>query len=318
MSNSNTAAAHAEEHHVLPDGLFILVWVGLLILTGDHGGRLGLSSRAGRHRRGHDRHARSRPTLILMYFMHLKYEKPGIRDHVPGGRGHPERLHGADLLRLPFSVRDRHERSFKLFGSGRQGLHLHPGHVGPPADRRDRGDDLLPGALPPVARTRIPPRSRTTSPWKRCGPCCRPSWCWSCSTTAGPASRSCGTSPRTPCRSPCKAQMWSWVFEYENGKQSTELYRAHGQAGVAEPRIGRRDPQLLRARLPAEGGLRARPRQPAPGSRPTRDGDFNIFCAEYCGERHSAMLSLVKSHARRRNSTNGWASTPGRRRARSC
>ena len=34
MSNANTAAAHAEEHHVLPDGLFILVWVGLLILTG--------------------------------------------------------------------------------------------------------------------------------------------------------------------------------------------------------------------------------------------------------------------------------------------
>jgi cytochrome c oxidase subunit 2 len=27
----------------------------------------------------------------------------------------------------------------------------------------------------------------------------------------------------------------------------------------------------------------------------TRDGEYNIFCAEYCGERHSAMLSLVKS-----------------------
>ena len=27
----------------------------------------------------------------------------------------------------------------------------------------------------------------------------------------------------------------------------------------------------------------------------TRDGEYNIFCAEYCGERHSAMLSSVKS-----------------------
>ena len=36
MSNSTTAAAkhEAHEHHVLPDSLFIKVWVCLLILTG--------------------------------------------------------------------------------------------------------------------------------------------------------------------------------------------------------------------------------------------------------------------------------------------
>ena len=75
MSNSNTTAAHAEEHHVLPDGLFIGVWVGLLILTGItvagsvlFPGRIGIGVAIVV--------TPIKATLILMYFMHLKYEKP--------------------------------------------------------------------------------------------------------------------------------------------------------------------------------------------------------------------------------------------------
>jgi cytochrome c oxidase subunit 4 len=77
MSNSNTAAAHAEEHHVLPDGLFILVWVGLVVLTGItvagsvfFPGQVGIAVAI--------IVTPIKATLILMYFMHLKYEKPGF------------------------------------------------------------------------------------------------------------------------------------------------------------------------------------------------------------------------------------------------
>ena len=66
-----------------------------------------------------------------------------------------------------------------------------------------------------------------------------------------------------------QARMWSWSFEYENGKQSTELYVPVGRPVARQAGVGRRDPQLLRARLPAEGGLRARPRRTTPGSRPS-------------------------------------------------
>ena len=76
MSNSNTAAAEHEiqEHHVLPDNLFIRVWVGLLILTGItvagsvyFPGKIGILVAM--------IVTPIKATLILMYFMHLKYEK---------------------------------------------------------------------------------------------------------------------------------------------------------------------------------------------------------------------------------------------------
>ena len=76
MSNSTTAAAkhEAHEHHVLPDSLFIKVWVGLLILTGItvagsvyFPGKIGILVAM--------IVTPIKATLILMYFMHLKYEK---------------------------------------------------------------------------------------------------------------------------------------------------------------------------------------------------------------------------------------------------
>ena len=66
-----------EEHHVLPDGLFIMVWVGLLILTAItvgasvmFSGRIGIVTAM--------IVTPIKAALILMYFMHLKYEKPGF------------------------------------------------------------------------------------------------------------------------------------------------------------------------------------------------------------------------------------------------
>ena len=74
MSNGTAAAAHEPEHHVIPDGTFILVWIGLLILTAItvgasvyYPGRVGVAVAM--------IVTPVKATLILMYFMHLKYEK---------------------------------------------------------------------------------------------------------------------------------------------------------------------------------------------------------------------------------------------------
>jgi len=91
-----------------------------------------------------------------------------------------------------------------------------------------------------------------------------------------------------------KAQMWSWVFEYENGKQSTELIVPTGRP-VA---LNLTSSDVIHSFFVPAFRLKE---DCVPGRtnhawfEATRDGEFNLFCAEYCGERHSAMLSLVKS-----------------------
>ncbi len=91
-----------------------------------------------------------------------------------------------------------------------------------------------------------------------------------------------------------KAQMWSWIFEYENGKQSTELIVPTGRS-VA---LDLESVDVIHSFFVPAFRLKE---DCVPGRhnkawfKSIRDGEYNIFCAEYCGERHSAMLSLVKS-----------------------
>lgn len=91
-----------------------------------------------------------------------------------------------------------------------------------------------------------------------------------------------------------KAQMWSWVFEYENGKQSTELIVPTGRPVS----LNLTSSDVIHSFFVPAFRLKE---DCVPGRtnhawfEATRDGEFNLFCAEYCGERHSAMLSLVKS-----------------------
>jgi cytochrome c oxidase subunit 2 len=91
-----------------------------------------------------------------------------------------------------------------------------------------------------------------------------------------------------------KAQMWSWVFEYENGKQSTELIVPTGRP----VKLNLESADVIHSFFVPAFRLKE---DCMPGRtntawfEATRDGEFNIFCAEYCGERHSAMLSVVKS-----------------------
>ena len=77
MSNVHATTAAADRPHVLPDGLFILVWVGLLILTGItvagsvyFPGKIGIFVAMVV--------TPVKAALILMYFMHLRYEKKGF------------------------------------------------------------------------------------------------------------------------------------------------------------------------------------------------------------------------------------------------
>lgn len=91
-----------------------------------------------------------------------------------------------------------------------------------------------------------------------------------------------------------RAQMWSWVFEYEDGRQSTELIVPTGR----NVKLNLESVDVIHSFFVPAFRLKE---DCVPGRhnkawfKSTRDGEYNIFCAEYCGERHSAMLSLVKS-----------------------
>jgi cytochrome c oxidase subunit 4 len=77
MSNHTAAAAPATRPHVIPDGVFILVWVVLLALTAiTVGGSVYFPGRVGIAVAMIVTPIKA--ALILMYFMHLKYEKKGF------------------------------------------------------------------------------------------------------------------------------------------------------------------------------------------------------------------------------------------------
>jgi cytochrome c oxidase subunit 2 len=88
------------------------------------------------------------------------------------------------------------------------------------------------------------------------------------------------------------AQMWSWQFKYENGKQSTELYVPVGKP--IKVLMESRD-VLHSFYIPAFMVKQ----DVVPGMvnflwfESPDTGTFDIFCAEYCGQRHSYMLSKV-------------------------
>ena len=94
---------------------------------------------------------------------------------------------------------------------------------------------------------------------------------------------------------PVKAigQMWSWTFEYENGKKSTDLVVPLNQP-VRLDLISR--DVLHSLYIPA---FRIK-EDVVPGKdnymwfEATEEGEYDLFCAEYCGDRHSYMISKVK------------------------
>ncbi len=89
------------------------------------------------------------------------------------------------------------------------------------------------------------------------------------------------------------ARMWSWNFRYANGKESDVLYLPVGRP----VKLDLTSEDVLHSfYVPA---FRVK-KDAVPGTRhelwftPDEVGDFDIFCAEYCGTGHSSMLSMVK------------------------
>lgn len=94
---------------------------------------------------------------------------------------------------------------------------------------------------------------------------------------------------------PIKAtgKMWSWSFEYENGKWDSLLYVPINKAvrlDLYSPDVNHslyipafRIKQDVIPGIPNQMWFKAE-----------KLGEYNIFCAEYCGLRHSYMLSKVR------------------------
>ncbi len=88
------------------------------------------------------------------------------------------------------------------------------------------------------------------------------------------------------------ARMWSWLFEYENGKQSDVLNLPVGKPVKlvlsSEDVLHSFYVPAFRVKKDAVPGIKA-----VLWFTPDETGSFDLFCAEYCGVGHSAMLSKV-------------------------
>jgi cytochrome c oxidase subunit 2 len=89
-------------------------------------------------------------------------------------------------------------------------------------------------------------------------------------------------------------RMWSWLFEYGNGRTSDKLYVPVGKA----VKVNIRSADVLHSfYIPA-----FRVKKDAVPGRTTyvwftaeNPGSYDIFCAEYCGMGHSAMITTVEA-----------------------
>ena len=90
------------------------------------------------------------------------------------------------------------------------------------------------------------------------------------------------------------ARMWSWNFIYENGKNSSKLYIPVGrpiQVNIESVDV------LHGFYMPA---FRIK-RDAVPGMKnhvwfvATNPGSYDIFCSEYCGTAHSAMITTAEA-----------------------
>ena len=92
------------------------------------------------------------------------------------------------------------------------------------------------------------------------------------------------------------AQRWFWTFSYPNGATETDVL--HVPVGRPVKLIMRSDDVIHSLFIPA---FRVK-QDVVPGRRTqlwfeaTREGDFDLFCTEYCGTQHSQMVGRVIVH----------------------
>ena len=99
--------------------------------------------------------------------------------------------------------------------------------------------------------------------------------------------------PENAMRVNVTGRMWSWAFEYENGKKSDQLYLPiekpvklliHSQDVLHSFYI-----PAFRIKEDAVPGL-----ETFAWLTPIKEGEYDIQCAEFCGQRHSYMLTKAK------------------------
>jgi cytochrome c oxidase subunit 2 len=89
------------------------------------------------------------------------------------------------------------------------------------------------------------------------------------------------------------ARMWSWVFEYENGKRASALYVPVNRA----VRLDMTSADVLHSFFVPAFRIKM---DTVPGMetyawfQAEREGTYDILCAEYCGLQHANMLSTVE------------------------
>jgi len=100
--------------------------------------------------------------------------------------------------------------------------------------------------------------------------------------------------PKGALQATAVARMWAWSFKYENGRTSDKLYVPVGRP--VQVNLESRD-VLHGFYLPA---FRIK-RDAVPGMKnhvwfvATKPGSYDIFCSQYCGTGHSAMISTVEA-----------------------
>jgi cytochrome c oxidase subunit II len=89
------------------------------------------------------------------------------------------------------------------------------------------------------------------------------------------------------------ARMWSFTFQYENGKESTDLV-----VPVGTPvKVNLISLDVIHSLFIPAYRIKS---DIVPGREkymwfvPQKEGDYDLYCAEYCGLRHSFMKSIVK------------------------
>lgn len=90
------------------------------------------------------------------------------------------------------------------------------------------------------------------------------------------------------------ARMWSWLFEYPNGKTSDKLYVPIGQP----VKVTMTSVDVLHAFYAPAFRVK---RDVVPGRETyiwftaPKSGSYDIFCAEYCGLEHATMITTIEA-----------------------
>ena len=85
-------------------------------------------------------------------------------------------------------------------------------------------------------------------------------------------------------------KQWMWKFQHPDGQREiNELHVPVGRPVQADDDLPGRDPQLLHPGVPREAG-RLPGRYTTMWFEATKPGTYHLFCAEYCGTKHSGMI----------------------------